>query len=161
MVYHEHFMRLTGATPVTGHPDLFIQHRENLRVVEMKTIDGDKFAVLPAPLAEHELQLQTYMWGLQSDKRMPVKIDPDFGYLLYLSKKHASGKLPLKMFPIRRNPELIEGIQSRLSGYRAGLDDPDSCLPEPLTICQRSSFENYRARTCPCLEECRNANSGD
>jgi hypothetical protein len=154
-VYREHHMILRGKYPVSGHPDMLILVRGGLiRVVEIKTIKLDEFEKLEVPLADHEEQCQCYMWGLPQDKTIPFEIDPEIGYVLYISKVHMMKKLPFKMFHVRRNPKIIEMIKDRAGQYkRAVLKYPEH-LPPVFHECDRGDFRNYRAKSCACREEC-------
>jgi rubrerythrin len=156
--YHEHYLRVQGPLWfVTGHVDMFLEKEKVFRVLEVKTIDGDRFEDLVAPLAEHEWQLQTYMWGLNLPGcGPPVPVDADVGYVLYLSKKHPGAKkLPVKMYPVKRSPGLIDRIEAKLTLYTEGLRDYPKNLPDPIEECQNGGFTGYRAKTCPCLAECQ------
>jgi hypothetical protein len=155
VIYHEHGIKLSGDPfYLTGHTDMFLDARDLLRVTELKSIDGDKWEKLVAPLAMHEWQIQAYMWALQKDKRLPVPIDPRVGYLAYVSKKFTSGKLPIKIYPIQRSESTVAKIKEQLALFKKGLDNYPKDLPAPIAECDRANFTNYRAKSCPVKDKC-------
>lgn len=155
IIYHEHGIKLSG-DPVffTGHVDMFLARLDAIRVAEIKTIDGDKWEKLVAPLAMHEWQLQSYMWSLSLDKRFPIKFDPSVGYLAYVSKKQTTGKLPVKIYPVQRSEATINHIVHRLDAYKIGLRSYPDKLAPPHEDCARTNFSNYRAKSCPVRAKC-------
>jgi hypothetical protein len=155
IVYYEHGIKLSGDPfYFTGHVDMFLLHHSLIRVTEMKSMNGDKFDKLVAPLAAHEWQLQSYMWALQRDKRFPIPVDPNVGYLAYITKKHASGKLPVKIFPVKRTESVIERIEKTLGDFAKGLDHFPKHMPPAIDECERANFTNYRAKSCPVKSQC-------
>ena len=153
--YREHWMKLPGEYPISGHPDLFLAFPGYIfRVCELKTINGNAFESLKAPLAEHEMQVQTYMWGLGLDERMPVQIDGELGFILYISKQSFRKILPLKMFPIRKSESSIKFIKNVASQYRIGIKNYPQKLPSPHSKCAQSNFGSYHAKQCVCRKKC-------
>lgn len=154
-IYNEHHMILRGRYPLSGHPDMLLMVRGGLlRVVEIKTIKGDEFVKLEVPLADHEEQLQAYMWGLPQDKTLGLEVDPDLGYVLYISKVHMTKNLPFKMFHVRRNEEIIRMIKQRSIEYKKAVLNYPKHLPAIFHECDRGDFRNYKAKYCECREEC-------
>lgn len=148
-------MRLTDRVFLTGHPDMFFEMKPGLfRVVEIKSITGEVFPKLVDALAEHAHQCRTYMWGLQMDKRIPVKIDPMVGYVLYISKKHTTKDIPMKMYPVWYEKAAAHRIEQKLLSYKNGIENFPEMLPPPIEECKRADFNNYRAKTCPARKEC-------
>lgn len=154
--YHEHYLNLKSPLAVTGHPDMFFEKQKGLfRVTEIKTMNGDEFERLAAPVIGHEWQVQTYMWGCnQKGAGLPVPIDPAVGYVCYVSKKQHRDILPLKMFPIRRDDQLLRRAKAKLKQYKEGRQDFPNNLPELHSECERRNFNAYRARSCPVLNNC-------
>ena len=152
--YHEHSLKLESPFPVSGHPDLFLDVHKLIRVVEAKTMNGADFVKLVAPLADHEFQCQTYMWGCARDKNLPVKIDPEVGYILYISKKSIRSALPFKMFKVRKNASILKQIKAKCRSYRVGVEDYPKSLPDPHDECLRNEFRNYMAKHCVSRKEC-------
>jgi len=68
--------------------DFMLWKDEFLTPVEIKTIDKDQFKVLEAPLSEHRRRTQFYLDLLSHSTWMDfdVKINLDYGYLLYCCK---------------------------------------------------------------------------
>jgi hypothetical protein len=153
-VYHEHHMDLDGAFPMSGHPDLFLDVNGLIRVNELKSINGAEYDKLKAVKAEHEAQAQTYMWGCGIDKNMPVKIDTEVGYVTYISKKYSTKSLPFKMFRIKKSKMILNNIKSKARAYRNGVANFPEDIPAPDEDCARNAFRNYKAKICPCREEC-------
>jgi hypothetical protein len=155
IIYFEHPMRLTEPYKVTGHPDMFLEPEPNIfRVTEIKSLGGEDFDKLNAPLVEHENQLQTYMWGLPQDDRFPIVIDDSLGYMFYICKRHRVKDLPMKMFPVPRNDAMILRIKAKLELYKKGMEDYPNDLPPVAEACLRGGRNNYQARTCVVREEC-------
>jgi hypothetical protein len=154
-VYQEHHLLLKGEYPVSGHPDMFLRRPGPFyRVTELKTINKEDFVKLIAPLADHDTQTQTYMWGCAQDKRLPVQIDPEIGYILYICKAHLVKNLPFKMFSIRRNPQTVRRIEEKLATFRAGYQSYPDNVPAPITECEAGEFRNWRAKQCPARVQC-------
>jgi hypothetical protein len=153
-VYLEHHLDLGGAWPISGHPDLFLDVNSLIRVVEVKTINGDEFDKLKSAKHEHEYQTQTYMWGCSKDKKLPVKIDPSVGYVLYISKKYTVKVLPFKMFRVKKNQAVLRNIQAKARSYRTGVEHFPEALPDLDPECDRNDFRNYKAKQCPCKKVC-------
>jgi len=154
IAYYEHPVRLREPFMVTGHVDMFLERIERLRVVDFKTMAGPLFDKLKAPLVEHEWQVQTYMWGCSIDKRLPVKIDPEVGYIAYISKGYHADSLPLKMFPVKKSAALRGRIKAKLLTFKTGFENYPKDLPAPDKKCARSDFGSYQANQCPCKKEC-------
>lgn len=154
-IYEEHHLLLKGKYPVSGHPDLFLRRPGPVyRVTEIKTINKEDFVKLKGPLADHDVQTQTYMWGCSQDPSLPLPIDPELGYLMYICKAHLAKNLPFKVFHVRRNDLLIARIEERLASFREGyISFPDN-LPAPIGECERGDFRNWRAKQCPAQKEC-------
>jgi hypothetical protein len=146
---------------VTGHPDLFLptnlkkkSRSRFLRVTEIKSIGGEDFDKLQAPLIEHEWQLQTYMWSCSNDRKMPVEIDPNIGYLFYVSKRHKVKELPMKMFKVRRSEAILMRIKEKLELFRIGRANYPNKLPPPDDRCLRGGMTSYMTKSCVVREEC-------
>jgi hypothetical protein len=150
--YHEHYFKMNGPLFVTGHIDMFIKKEDALRITEVKSIGGAAFEELVAPLVGHEYQLQTYMWAMSKQDRLPI--DTDLGYVLYISKRHAGKTFPVKMYPVERDPKTIHRIENKLQVYADGVASYPRKLPPPIRECLGGKFSNYRAKSCPCLKEC-------
>lgn len=153
-VYMEHGFRLNGKYPVSGHPDMFLRKDKVLRITELKSISAKEYVKLVAPLAAHECQLLTYMWGIPQDKTFPVKIDRDLGYLAYISKGYHQKELPIKMFPVPYNVKVVSQIKKKLSAYKRGWDNYPNKLPEPLEACVKANFTSWKAKECPVKNHC-------
>jgi hypothetical protein len=120
----------------------------------LKSINGAEYDKLKAAKAEHEAQAQTYMWGCGRDKNMPVKVDTEIGYVTYISKKYSTKALPFKMFRIRKSNRILNMIKDKARTYRIGVENYPDDIPALESDCERDSFRNYKAKICPCREEC-------
>jgi len=157
--YHEHTIDMRRPWPVTGHPDMFVIRSTGnvklLRVVEVKTIDGDSYESLVAPLIAHQWQLQTYMWACSIDQTIPMQVDSAVGYLLYISKKTREKQLPFKVYPVVKDPLMLTRIQAKLTQYSYGMKGYPNSIPKVLADCERSDFAGSRAKFCPVLQHCK------
>lgn len=158
-VYHEHSLSVKEQDfHVTGHPDMFLEYAKGKppRIVEIKSISGPAFELLIAPLVQHEWQLTTYMWASSLDKNLPMAIDNEVGYMLYISKRHQSKILPIKMFPVVRSDAVVGMIKAKLASYTEGVKSFPNNLPPLQKDCDRTSLTCYRANSCPVRRECYN-----
>ena len=141
---------------VTGHPDLFIEPigaPGKIRVVELKTMNGDKFSKLLTPLVEHVWQIQTYMWACHKMAfELSVRIDDSCGYIVYVSKKETQGELPIKVFPVMKDERILTEIKTKLRLYGNSLKS--RTLPPPDHDCERTKYTSWKSRNCPCLRLC-------
>lgn len=155
-VYMEHALRLKKPLMVSGHPDMFFKpsHSKKVRVAEIKTMGGDEFDKLAAPVVGHEWQTHVYMWGCSIDPSLPVEVDSDLGYIVYVTKRTTKDKFPLKIYPILSNPDLLKRIKVKLKIYKDGLVAYPNNLPAPIEECIKSRFEGYRPKQCVALKEC-------
>jgi len=156
-VYKEIDLVLHKPYPITGHPDMFIEPRTNpnvIRVMEFKTINGERFETLSAPLISHVWQLQTYIWMInEDDTLLPVPVDKDYGYIVYISKKEKFGQLPIKTFVVRKDRDLIRRVRVKLQHYVDGVKGRS--LPDPLGKCVSSNFTDYVSNSCPVVSVCK------
>lgn len=156
-LYREIDLELGKPFCITGHPDMFLEPKNNpgvIRLVEFKTINGDKFSTLKAPLINHVWQLQAYMWLIQeNDQLIPATIDGQYGYIMYFSKKETYGELPIKTFLVKRDRAIIQKIKDKLRLYTKAIEG--GALPPVLEKCKKSDWTDYIAKNCPCKELCR------
>jgi len=94
------------------------------------------------------------MWGSQFDKKLPVEIDHDVGYLCYISKQEFAKILPVKMFVIERNQHIISMIKDKLTQYRDGVKYFPEKLPPKSQACIRNP-SSYTAKHCPVRDLCQ------
>jgi len=132
----------------------FEKVKGSFRVVEIKSMDGDSWEHLAAPLIAHQWQLQTYMWACSEDPSLPVEIDPDVGYACYVSKKMKADKLPVKMFLVQKDVNLLNRIKAKLMLYQIGVRKYPADLPDMHSDCKKG-WDTYRAKFCPVAQECR------
>jgi len=151
-IYKEHALAVTQPFQVTGHTDMFFETESGLfRTAELKSISGELFEKLKAPYVEHEWQIQTYMWSADKDPLLPIIIDPDIGYVIYISKKVSNGVFPIKAFPIIRNDRIIKAITDKLQLYTDGLVDFPKHVSPCASACKKGGYMN---NTCPVKNQC-------
>lgn len=155
--YEETLLLLKDPYNISGHPDLFIEptHSEGLiRIMEFKTMEGDKFASLRAPLIEHVWQVNAYMWMCNEDLTLvPPRIDSKLGYITYISKKEKRGMLPMKTFLVRRDQDIIDDIKKKLDVFNQAIKTKTP--PQPLLECVKTGFNGWSAKFCPIRDFCR------
>lgn len=155
-IYHEHSFEITHPVTVSGHPDMFFKPSwaKKLRITELKTLAGDEFDKLPSPFIGHEWQTHVYMWGCQNDPSLPVQVDEEVSYIVYVTKRNRPGDFPMKVFPVVRNELIIKRIKEKLMQYQTGMKSFPKNLPPPAEECVRGSYSNYKAKWCVSREEC-------
>lgn len=152
--YLEHALNLPRDIPVSGHIDGFLEVEPgDIRVIDFKTINGEDFESLASPKPEHCIQVNGYMNYVQIDDTLPVRINPDKGLVLYISKKHTVKTLPFKMFQVRREKIFMDVIEEKVANFRRGLED-NAYLPPPLSSCVASGFKSASCRSCRAYAEC-------
>jgi len=154
-IYFEHAIKIKKPWKVTGHVDMFFEPIPQLfRAAEIKSLSGDLFPNLLAPYIQHVWQLQTYLMSLPHDSKIPVTIDDQVGYIIYLSKKEHANLFPVKVFPVTRNDLIVSQISDKLLTYKKGVKAYPKRLPSPIDECEKKQFDCYRARYCPALKSC-------
>lgn len=156
-IYLEHSMRVRKPVIVNGHPDMFFRpphSRKKVRVAEIKTMGGEEFDKLAGVTAAHEWQISIYQHFCSLDQSIPIEVDPNVGYMVYVTKRTTKDRFPLKIYTILHSPDLLRRIKAKLTTYKHGLIDYPDNLPEPIDECLKSRFEGYRAKQCVALEEC-------
>lgn len=155
--YREHSLNLRSPFYVTGHPDMFVEMVSgSIRVLEIKSMVGSQFQSLASPMISHQWQIQTYMWACsKKEGGLPIPVDPNYGYMMYISKKHTTGSLPVKVFLVQRDEALLLRVKKKLLQYKNGIENYPQCLPDLAADCARTSWTNWRAKNCPVLSQCR------
>jgi len=152
--YKEHYMRLDNPL-VSGHPDLFYAvTKDDVRVMELKTVNGDEFKKLTAPLSDHVFQVNGYMHYLRMDKTLPIRLNGDTAFIIYASKQHTVTTIPYKAFLIKRSAEIVAVIEKMLEEFTQGINDT-AYLPSLLAECEQTGWNCARARRCPVLDYCK------
>lgn len=158
--YDEHELFVDHPWRASGHIDLFVDVSDDdtplLRVLDIKTIRRSEFQRLSSALADHRIQVIAYMMFLEhTDHGIPFELDLRSGYVLYVSKEHIGGGLPLKVFRVERDDGPLEYyVEDVLSTFQRGLDDP-SFLPPAKAACVESDFTSWEAKQCPARFACR------
>jgi len=153
--YMEHMLRLPEDIPVAGHPDAFLEVAPgDIRIADFKSINGEEFAGLTSATAAHAMQVTGYMEYIAQDRSLPVQVNRDKGFVIYVSKKHMTRELPFKAFHIERNHVFLEHIREKVAMFKRGLDD-EAFLPGTLPLCSAGEFQRSPARICPVVDLCR------
>lgn len=155
--YEEALLILKEPYNISGHPDLFLEPEHikgTIRIMEFKTMEGEKFAALKAPLIEHVWQVNTYMWMCSEDPTiLPAKIDNKLAYITYIAKKEKRGMLPMKTFLIRKDEDVIDGIKKKLEVFNKAVKT--RIPPTPLLECVKTGFNGWSSKYCPVREFCK------
>lgn len=141
-------------TKVSGSIDFFIDLGLGLPLmVEVKSISVEEFEDLKAPLAEHRIRTQLYLYHLS---RFNLdNVDLSRGIVLYISKGFGKkiegiGKvLPFREFTVERNDVAILPLYEKaieLAAFRAKKG------PMPQGICPNSMVK--RVKSCGAVEAC-------
>ena len=153
--YEEHSIKLETPYRVTGHTDCFLEVAPGvIRLADFKTISGEDFEKLTAPKGDHCIQISAYLKLLEMDKSLPVTIDPNKGFVIYVSKKHTVKSLPIKVFHVTRNPLTDQYIHDTLTSFTEAIQD-ERIVPLKHPQCEQTRFSCYRAKSCPVREECQ------
>lgn len=132
-------------------------------MVEVKTIDKDKFKTLQAPLAEHRERTQLYLRLINESKQeLAQQIDTSQATILYVSKSYGFKDLdireyefsddtfsPFKEFKVKANHKgcyKASELGKSVKDFREGL------TPIPAKICK--TILDKRAKQCCCFKEC-------
>lgn len=154
MIYEEHAVSMDFPLRVTGHPDMYLDMGDSeLYTTELKTMNGEDFTGLVAPLIEHNWQLQTYMWATGEQPIEGVNISKDKGYIVYVTKRIRPGEFPVKSFTVRRDAELLKRMHAKLKLYSMGLKKFPSQIPPRQPVCERSP-NCYQAKSCAVYSDC-------
>jgi len=153
--YSEHHMLLDNPFRLSGHPDMFLEVASGeYRVTEIKTINGEAFKDLCAPLGDHIVQVTGYMMGLEHDKSLPIRVNTQSALIIYVSKAATKGQSPMKAFHVGRTEAYENMILEELDHLQRAVDDPGHNPPGD-TRCIESNWQVYRAKVCPVRKECR------
>jgi hypothetical protein len=100
------------------------------------------------------------MAGCAQDKSIPMPIDSEIGYVVYMSKRLEDKSFPLKAFVVRKDTSLLKRIHAKLKEYEDGIrlfraEGGDAGLPAVLHDCSKTDYQGYRAKTCPAVGSCK------
>lgn len=161
MTYKEYEINMTEPYYMTGHPDMFRKGEgDYLHVMEIKTIDGVLFDNLSAANIDHVWQLQAYMYACSRAKLGDgIKISPNVGHIMYVSKSKKAKTLPTKVFLIHNDNYVLNTIKHKLNEYKVAMKT--GIPPKVNNLCLNSNFDNYLARSCPIKAKCMSDNEGN
>lgn len=136
--------------PLSGHPDMFLDCGDAVRLAEFKTINGSDFQSLRRPLEAHVHQMQAYFMLIRMTQ---TEAEYDYGYIFYVDK--SGGAFPIKAFRVDAVSALQDQIGVRLMSFRNAIRSKGSVLPRVHAQCSRSNFSRYPAQGCPVIDICR------
>lgn len=154
-LYEEHEMQLEHPLRVSGHPDMLLEVGPgDVRVVELKSIKGEDWEKLKAPLAANLYQINGYMTFLRYDKSLPVRVNSKKGIVIYITKKDGANTFPMKAWHVRRDELIVKSMVEDLRQFKKAYDDP-TYTPPVLSVCLQSGWLASRAKNCGCVKECK------
>lgn len=123
--FHPVEVRFTSPlSGISGGFDMIVNlGSPKLRLTEIKTIKGEDFKALAAPLAEHKLRTALYL-RIAAESQHPLSghVDDQIATVLYLSKGHGVGDPTLKPM----------GVNESLSPFKEFQVYRDDALTDPL-----------------------------
>lgn len=135
--------------------------QDKLVLTEVKSMKGEDFKKLEAPLAEHRLRTQLYLDSV-ADSDLKDKVNSNWAIILYVSKAygnkvapsilggvHDDHFSPFKEFIIKADPEAIKMYKRKALAVKKFREE-DAGIP--LGIC-KTTLEK-RAKYCPMIKEC-------
>jgi len=157
--YIEKEFKIPSPLPLSGHIDGFLKVcGGDVRIVDLKTINGPDFDALCSPIGDHVAQVVSYMIGCEESNDLPVAVNLESAFLIYISKKHEAKSIPVKAFHVRRMKSVEDSIRKDLEAFNAALSTGK--LPAPIDACRRSGFKSYRARSCAVSSYCQKLLAG-
>lgn len=136
-------------TGISGGIDLLLEvGRPKLRLIELKTMSGDEFKELKAPLAEHRFRTSLYL-DLAKDDTLPFsnRVDTSEASILYISKGFGvadktlgaqgikdSPFTPFKEFVVKADPAISQVQKDKARTLKAWRDDKSLGLPAGVCI---------------------------
>jgi hypothetical protein len=173
--YHELFWR-SPISGVIGSLDMVVDLEYPKHViVEIKTLEKDKFKELKMPLSEHRQRVLGYLKLLREanevDPWIGENIMLDVGYVLYASKgmghyfqKKGMGGVTERYSPFQEFPvyvenngawDIVEEMFARAKDYWAWKnEETGAVLPSRILNCTHDKCK--RAETCTATKECWN-----
>lgn len=155
---------LSAASGIGSGIDLMVDYgRPLLELVEVKSIDKEKFAALEAPLSEHRRRTKLYLRGM-SESEDPVwkRVNQQRGRVLYVSKGGYGVKdpeigtwgitdgqfSPFKEYVIERDDADVDHLVDRALAAREGM--AGGAIPPRLC----KALASPRAQKCPVMDAC-------
>lgn len=155
--YHEPRV-VSNTTEISGGLDAVVRLANKSVVVEVKSLDKDKFKELKAPFWEHRQRTSLYLRMLEDSDWYGDPLCPvvDHARIIYISKggygvKENGVFTPIREYVVERDDALTDTVWAQakeVSDYRRGLG------PMPDRICMEP--HESRAGTCPFVSTCFN-----
>jgi len=156
IVYREHEILMDSPWRASGHIDMLLEvAKGRFRVADFKTMAADRFKDLKRPVGDHILQVVAYLMLLEHDTDgLPVKVDTDRAFLMYISKGHSVKELPIKTFVVERAEIFEKVVVDKFESFTRGFHD-SSYLPDVSQECSDSNFTCWTAKSCAAVGLCR------
>ena len=87
-----------------------------------------------------------------------VKVSPNVGHIMYVSKSKKAKTLPTKIFEIKNDSYVLNTIKHKLNEYGEAIKT--GIPPKANNLCLNSNFDNYLARNCAVKAKCQSNNEG-
>lgn len=151
--YDEYMFRLENPFRVVGKMDAILRIDGKYRIGEIKSFAGTP-QKSNVPMGAHVSQLSGYMYFSQFDEpdALPVEIDREVGYLIYVSKQF-NYREPIKTVPVRPTEKSLAPIIKKVGDFTEGVKN--RTLPEALPKCIQSDFFGAPAKSCAMVERCK------
>ena len=134
------FTKKIGKFRITGHPDAIITLDGVTYILEIKSIDKDRFKELTEPTMQNAWQLMTYLYLCDKPSYS------DTGFVVYISKGHNNS--PIKVYAVRQDEPFKAYTEARMEELKTFAKTNE--LPEQ--ICNNKMFP--LARECPVVDIC-------
>lgn len=164
--YHER-RAISAVSGIGCGIDLLVDYGENLlRLVEVKSIDKEKFAELAMAKAEHKLRTQLYLRCMaESDDPVWERVNRTRARVLYVTKggfgvktpemgswSFADGGFsPFKEYVIDRDDAEVEYLVQRAMQARIGMSG--GAIPDKIAAC-KGGLASKRAQLCDVNMQC-------
>ena len=125
---------------------------KKLYIGEYKTIEGNAWQELTAPLMDHVFQLHCYLIFAPL-AGFPEPLHDNRGIILYVSKSHQRD-YPVKAFWVNRDKDLSDLIVARATEARKYIKSGKG-FPKPLDNCIDTDWRGSSSVSCPAAKKCQ------
>lgn len=136
---------------LVGHIDMIHREADESVIVEIKSIEPERFKNITMPSLQHECQLQVYLYLINRNKTRnkilrDLKITGKYGYVLYVCK--TSLQEPFKLFTVKYK----RSFAKQLDSYLKSIEDFSRTGEIPDRICK--SKIDLMAKHCDLAHLC-------
>ena len=150
---HEVVLKKDGTLVCRSHPDGFFSVDLRNCVLEIKSISGQLFEKLSAPVPEEVDQACWYAMSCRNDTSLPIKVDQDLVFLLYVCKEYK--KMPIKFFAVPLSEYRKQRLRIKVRQIVKGIHGQDKVMPDVLTGCLNRKFLSGRPKNCRLVKQCK------